>query len=151
MTPSRFLWAAIVTILATIGLALIGVEPLFALGYAVLAGVVVLLTSLRGASDGVLPSPHHRGEPVARGSEISRLAWGFNPRTQLAGEIVARRARSVLRRRLARRGIDPDAQPRAADEVLGTGVWERLSTRKASAADIARALAVTETDHEETT
>jgi hypothetical protein len=139
----------VATIVVTLAIMRIGVEPLFALGYGLLAGATVLLTLLRGAGSGVPPSPHHRVEPVARGSEISRLAWGFNPRTQLAGEIVARRARAVLRRRLARAGIDADAQPDRVDEILGPGVWERLSTRKASAADIDRAFAATDPDKQE--
>jgi hypothetical protein len=55
----------------------------------------------------------------------------------------------VLRRRLARAGIDADAQPDRVDEILGPGVWERLSTRKASAADIDRAFAATDPDKQE--
>lgn len=150
MSLMRLVWAAVATIIATIAFVVIGVEPLFALAYGLLAGAVGLLTVLRGAGVGVPPSPHHRGDPVTRGSEISRLAWGFNPRTQLAGEIVARRARAVLRRRLARAGIDPDTQPQRVDEILGSGVWERLSSRKASAADIDRAFAATDPDTQET-
>ena len=144
MTLMRLVWAAVTTILATVAITVIVVEPLFALGYGLLAGVIALLMILRLAGSAVPPSPHHRREPVARGSEISRLAWVFNPRTQLAGEIVARRARAVLRRRLARIGIDPDTDPERASEILGAGIWDRLSTRKASAADIYRAFAATD-------
>ena len=145
MSLARLAWAAVATILATIVLTMVGLEPLFALGYGLLAGTATLLMILRGAA-AVPPSPRHRRETVSRGSEISRLAWGFNPRTQLAGEIVARRARAVLRRRLARRGVDPDTQPQRVDEILGPGVWARLSTRKASSADIDRAFAATDSD-----
>ena len=150
MTRIRLILAAITTVIATIVISLIGVEPIFALGYGILAGVCVLLTALRRAGAQLPEPPSHRAEPAMRGSEISRLAWGFNPRTQLAGEIVARRARAVLRRRLALIGVDPDAQPHRVDEILGAGVWERLSTRKASATDIDRALSATEPATQET-
>lgn len=151
MILTRMIWAVAATIVVTVGMILLGVEPLFALGYGVLAGVLVISAILRYAGEQVLPSPHHRREPVTRGSEISRLAWGFNPRTQLAGETVARRARAVLGRRLARLGIDAENDRQRVDEILGSGVWERLSTRKASVSDIEHALAVTATDTQETT
>jgi hypothetical protein len=89
MTFMRLVWAAVATIVVTLAIMRIGVEPLFALGYGLLAGATVLLTLLRGA------------------------------------------------------GSD------RVDEILGPGVWERLSTRKASAADIDRAFAATDPDKQE--
>src|SRR5699024_7225720 len=132
MTVGRLLGAALATIAATLALWLLGLEALFALSAGVLVGVIVILTSIREAE----PPPEMRDETTSRwhGSAVSRLAWGFNPRTDVAGEIVARRVRALLRRRLARVGIDVDDPAHASrvDAAIGDGTWDRLCTRRAT-------------------
>lgn len=151
MSLGRLVAAAVTLIVSTVALTVVGLEPVFALSGGVLAAAGVILLALRGARTDIDDGP--RGEPARhdRGSAVSRLAWGFNPRTDVAGEIVARRVRALLCRRLARRGIDVDdpADAHAVDAVLGTGVWERLITRKATLIDIEHALDTTERRSEE--
>src|SRR5690606_30247545 len=53
MTLMRLVRAAVTTILATVAITVIGVEPLFALGYGLLAGVIALLMILRRAGSAV--------------------------------------------------------------------------------------------------
>ena len=142
MTLRRGIVAVVVLIAATVGLMLFGLEPVFALSGGVLAGAVVLLAALRGSEAVVEDGPREEPAPATRGSEISRLAWAFNPRTGVAGEIVSRRVRALLRRRLARRGIDPDdpAQQSRIDAILGVGLWQRLNGRQVQNIDIRNAL-----------
>ncbi|MGF6824482.1 hypothetical protein M2317_003411 [Microbacterium sp. ZKA21] len=160
MTLRRWITAGVVMVGATVALMLFGLEPLFALSGGVLAGAVVLLAVLRGAEAVIEDGPRHEQSPATRGSEISRLAWAFNPRTGVAGEIVSRRVRALLRRRLARRGLDVDDPAQAAriDGLLGVGLWQRLSSRQVQNADIRSALdaadrlvTASEAPHEPTT
>lgn len=140
MTVGRLMGAAITTAATTVALWVLGLEALFALSAGVLIGTIVIAASLRDSE----AAPELQDETTAawRGSAVSRLAWGFNPRTDVAGEIVARRVRALLRRRLARLGIDIDdpAQTARVDAAIGDGIWDRLCTRTATRADIERAL-----------
>lgn len=142
MTLRRWIAAGIALIAATIVLMLLGLEPMFALSGGVLACALVLLTALRGAEAVIHEGPSREPDSPTRGSEISRLAWAFNPRSGVAGEIVSRRVRALLRRRLVRRGIDVDDPNQAdrLDAVLGTGLWQRLNGRQVQNIDIRRAL-----------
>lgn len=142
MTLRRWVAAGIALIGFTIALIFFGLEPMFALSGGVLASALVLLTALRGAEAVVEDGPQDEPEPPTRGSEISRLAWAFNPRTGVAGEIVSRRVRTLLRRRLARHGIDVDdpAHSDRLDGVVGAGLWQRLSGRQVQNIDIRRAM-----------
>lgn len=140
MTVGRLMGAAITTAATTIALWALGLEALFALSAGVLIGTIVIAASLR---DGESASELHDETVTAwHGSAVSRLAWGFNPRTDVAGEIVARRVRALLRRRLARLGIDVDdpADTARVDAAIGDGTWDRLCTRRATRAEIERAL-----------
>lgn len=146
ITLKRLLGAAIMLIVATIGLILVGLEPLFALSGGILAAAIVCAFALRGVATDVGDGPLPDRDAGIRGSEVSRLAWGFNPRTDVAGEVVARRVRAVLRRRLVRRGIDvddPEHEP-LVDEALGTGGWARLNARQATRSEIEHLLDVTD-------
>ncbi|WP_460795016.1 hypothetical protein [Microbacterium sp. GXF0217] len=142
MTLRRWITAGVVTVAASAALIFFGLEPVFALSGGVLAGAVILLAALRGAEAVSEEGPREERAPATRGSEISRLAWAFNPRTGVAGEIVSRRVRALLRRRLARRGIDVDdpAQTARVNGVLGVGLWQRLNGRQVQNADIRSAL-----------
>ena len=142
MTLRRWVTAGAVSVGATVALMLFGLEPFFALSGGVLAGAVVLLAVVRGAEAVIEDGPREQDATTTRGSEISRLAWAFNPRTGVAGEIVSRRVRALLRRRLARRGIDVEdpAQRGRIDGLLGVGLWQRLNGRQVQNADIRSAL-----------
>ncbi|WP_374208922.1 hypothetical protein [Microbacterium sp. CIAB417] len=142
MTLRRMIVAVIVLILATTALRLFGLEPLFALSGGILAAAVVFLAALRGTEAVIDDGPREEDDAAGRGSEISRLSWAFNPRTGVAGEIVGRRVRGILRRRLGRRGVDVDDphQRGRVDALLGAGLWDRLTARQVQSADIRRAL-----------
>ena len=86
------------------------------------------------------PPDKPRRDP--RGSEVSRLAWAINSRTGVVGHMVVRRVQSVLRRRLAHRGLDlddPDHHARI-DALLGDGVRDTLHGREVQRADVERVL-----------
>ena len=86
------------------------------------------------------PPEKPRRDP--RGSEVSRLAWAINSRTGVAGHVVVRRVRNVLRRRLAHRGLDLDDSDdhSCIDALLGEGVRGALHRREVQRADIERVL-----------
>ncbi|MFB7252269.1 hypothetical protein [Microbacterium sp. NPDC056234] len=142
MTLRRGIAAAVALIAVTVALLLLGLEPMFALSGGALAAAVALLAVLRGAEAVVEDGPQADEDLTIRGTEISRLAWAFNPRTGVAGEIVSRRVRALLRRRIARQGIDVDDPSQAGrlDEILGTGLWQRINGRQVQNIDIRRAL-----------
>src|SRR5699024_8542654 len=119
MTVGRLMGAAITTAATTVALWTLGLEALFALSAGVLIWTIVIAESLRDGEPA--PELHDETATAWRGSAVSRLAWGFNPRTDVAGEIVARRVRTLLRRRLARLGIDIDdpAQTARVDAAIG--------------------------------
>jgi len=146
MTLRRLLASAIVLVVAAAGLMILGLEPLFALSAGVLAGVFVLLLALRHVRTRVDDGPRREPASLERGSEVARLAWGFNMRTGVAGIAITRRARTILVRRLAAAGIDVDDPADAAriDAIMGDGVWQRIDAVRAQRADLERALDTTE-------
>ena len=142
MTRGRILWA---TGLAAAGFVLassLGVEPLFAAAWAILAGTVVIAASVVLPDDPSIDRPDSELPERRTGSEVSRLAWAINPRTGEAGQLVLRRVTAILRRRLLSHGIDVDdpAQRARAAELIGDDVWEALRRPRAGRADIERAL-----------
>lgn len=82
--------------------------------------------------------PPQKPSRTTRGSEVSRMAWAINTRTGVAGHLVVRRVQSVLRRRLAHRGLDLDdpEQHDRIDAMLGEGVREALHRREVRRTDI---------------
>lgn len=114
----------------------------FAIGFALVAGAVALIAQITPGEEPGSDAPHIDVDPIARSTEISRLAWAINPSTGVAGERITRRVREVLRHRLERWGIDPDAPGDAPrrDAVLGVGLWERLTGSATSITDLTRAL-----------
>lgn len=82
--------------------------------------------------------PPEKPSRSSHGSEVSRMAWAINTRTGVAGHVVVRRVQTVLRRRLALRGLDLDdpAQHARIDALLGEGVRDALHRREVQRTDI---------------
>lgn len=133
---------AAVAVLATVGLAFAGVELPFAIAWALLIAVIVIVRRAEPPVDPPGWPPAHHPTVTPRGSEVSRLAWSFVGRTGVAGPTIVRRVRNLVRRRLAHRGIDIDdvAQHDAADMLLGDGVCAALFHHHVTRSDIERAL-----------
>lgn len=142
MNARRSILAAVLGTAAAVVLALLGVELPFAIAWAMLVAVLLLLSGMRVPEVPASDAPEHPSGPRRRGSEISRMAWSFNPRTGAVGEMVTRRVRGVLRRRLARLGLDPDdhSQRSRVDALIRRDVWAGLTSGKTQRADIERAL-----------
>lgn len=115
-----------------------GVQSVFAWGWGIVAATVVLLRGIRMPDDPRSDAPGRPADTRYVGSEVSRLAWAINTRTDTVNEAVTRRVRATLRRRLMRRGVDADdgAQPDAVERHLGSGLWQRLSGRRTTVRDI---------------
>lgn len=131
-----------VAVVASLLLWAIGVEPVFAVGWGLAGGAVSMLMLLTLPAEPDADAPQIPAEPDRRATEISRMAWALNPRTGLAGERITRRVRAVLRHRLQRIGLDPDAPADRSrcDARIGPELWSRLTGQNTSIADIERAL-----------
>lgn len=125
--------AALVALLGSIG---VPVE--FAAAWLLLIVAVGLLSRAGVLDDGSWPPA--RPERRSRGSEVSRLGWNINPRTGVAGFVIVRRVERVLRRRLARLGVDLDdpTQNPDIDALLGEGVRETFARPEVKRADLER-------------
>ncbi|MFJ4175970.1 hypothetical protein [Microbacterium sp. NPDC089696] len=123
----------------------VGAPYAFALSWALLAVALVLLSrpSLVDESGAWPPSEPSRTAP---GSEVSRLAWAINSRTGIAGHAVVRRIDRVLRRRLARQGLDPDdpADQARIEELLGAGIRDLRKPGEVHRTDVDRILSALE-------
>lgn len=142
MTVRKTLVAVGVTLALGIAMTAFRLALPFAIGFALAGGAVVLLAQIVLGDEPAADAPRLDLDPVARGTEISRLAWAINPSTGIAGERITRRIREVLRHRLERWGIDPDqpADVPRRDAVIGVGLWERLTGSDTSTTDLTRAL-----------
>lgn len=145
MTLGRII-AAISVAAGTALILLLGlrVEATFAISWAVLAGMLVISAQLLIPEDARVDAPDIPIRKEQRGTDVSRMAWSLNPRTGEAGELVTRRVRGVLRRRLLRRGLEIDEPAHRAqiDALIGEGLWGRLSGPGTKIQDIERALTV---------
>ncbi|PKI93192.1 hypothetical protein CW368_02635 [Actinomycetales bacterium SN12] len=124
----------------------LGVQSVFAWGWAIAAATVTLLIGIRMPDDPRFDAPGRAPDPRYVGSEVSRLAWAINPRTDTVNEAVTRRVRATLARRLGRLGVDAedDAQTAAIDRHLGPGLWQRLNGRRTTVGDIRAGLEAAE-------
>lgn len=115
----------------------LGFPTPFVLAWMIIVVAVVLACRQEFIEVGSAWPPEKPGRN-SRGSEVSRLAWAINTRTGVAGHVVVRRVQSVLRRRLALRGLDLDdpAQHARIDAILGEGVREALHRREVQRTDI---------------
>lgn len=118
----------------------LGVPVAFAAAWLLLIVAVGLLTRAGLLDDGSWPPPRPERRP--RGSEVSRLAWSINSRTGAAGFVMSRRVERVLRRRLARLGVDLDdpAQSPAVDALVGEGVREVFTRPAVQRTDLERVM-----------
>lgn len=118
-----------------------GVPLDFALSWVLIATVLVMVTRQAFVDGSASWPPPPPSKPV-RGSEVARLAWSINSRTGIAGNAVVRRIDRVLRRRLARWGLDLDDHDHhdRIDLLLGADVRTLLLRREVRRTDIDRVL-----------
>ncbi|WP_309066301.1 hypothetical protein [Microbacterium sp.] len=142
----RVVAAATAGLAAAIALLLLGVQMEFACAWGAVAASVVAVVSHPMPDDPRDDAPMNEAEPRYRGSDVARLAWAVDLKAGTVGEVMTRRVRASLRRRLQHAGLDPDSPADAAaiDARLGSGLWERLSARRVTPADIEDALAAAE-------
>lgn len=129
-------------------LSALGVQTEFAWGWGVLVAAATPVFALQMPDDARADAPGRALDKSYTGSDVSRLAWAINVHGDAVSEAVTRRVRAILRRRLARHGIDIDiddeTQAQVVEEHLGPGVWERLNGRATRIQDIRDALAAAE-------
>lgn len=143
MTRGRIIWAIVIAVVAGIALrTAFGVETAFAVAWGLLAGLIVIASTVVVAADPRDDAPDIPVGPERRGTAISRMAWSLNPRTGQAGELIRRRVRAVLAHRLERHGLDIDDPAHRAriDDLIGPRTWDSLTASGTTADDIVRAL-----------
>lgn len=142
MKRARTVIALVTAVVGALIATFSGVELPFAIAWGLLAGVFVLCTQVVMPEDPRTDGPEIDIPNDRRSTEVSRMAWSLNPSTGTAGEMIARRVRSILAHRLQRRGLDvtDPAQRAAIDALLGAGVWERLVGHGTTRVDIEKAL-----------
>ncbi len=143
MTVKRVLLVVLglaVGTVVVVGLGGLGVPVEFAAAWLLLIVAVGLLSRAGHIGERSWPPPRPERRP--RGSEVSRLAWNINARTGVAGLVIVRRVERVLRRRLARLGLDLDdpGQSRAVDELLGAGIRETFVRPEVTLTDLERVM-----------
>ena len=142
MSRARVIGTLVIAALAC-GVALwLGLQTEFAVSVGIVAAAVGVVLRTPFGDDARAGGPTTEPQDVHRGSEVSRLAWAVKPRDNTVGEMVSRRVRATLRRRLASHDLDPDRPDDRAeiDRRLGAGLWDRLAGRRASPSDIHAAL-----------
>ncbi len=131
-----------------VGLALtvLGMQTEFAWAWAVLGAAIMVAVPMLMPEDPRADAPSTTAASDYVGSDVSRLAWAINIRTDTVNEAVTRRVRATLRRRLLRHGIDVDdeQQADAVDRLLGAGLWVRLTGRRTTVAELRDAIAAAE-------
>jgi len=143
MTRSRTMAALAGTaVVALILIFAVGVEVAFAIAWGMLAGILASCSQLVLPDDPRIDAPDIPVGPARRGTAISQMAWSLNSSTGAAGELITRRVRMTLSRRLRRHGLDtenPDHRDRI-DALVGIGVWDRLVGPGTERQDIESAL-----------
>lgn len=133
-------------LLVGVALTALGMQSEFAWGWAVLGAVIVVAARMVLPDDPRADAPGRVAAPAYVGSDVSRLAWAINIRTDTVNEAVTRRVRATLRRRLLRHGVDVDDERQAAavERLLGAGLWGRLTGRHTGIDDLRAAIAAAE-------
>lgn len=142
MSARRTLLAMSVAVVAALALLGFGFTWPFVIGWSLLICSVGLLGQLVMPLEPGFDAPRIDTEPHRRPTEISRMAWALNTHTGMAGQQITRRVSAILRHRLLRQGIDPDAPEDRArlTAVIGPDLWDRLTGRAPTIVDIERAL-----------
>ncbi|MGM7696497.1 hypothetical protein [Microbacterium sp. A84] len=143
MTRPRIIAALAVTVGVALVLFLgVGVELAFTIAWAVLAGILTLLSQLVLPDDPRADAPEIPAGPERRGTAIAQMAWSLNPSSGAAGELITRRVRHTLRRRLLRHGLDTENREHRdqIDALVGITVWDRLVAPGTKRQDLERAL-----------
>lgn len=142
MNVGRSVVAILSGIACTVITALLGLQLEFAIGVGVVLAAIVVVFGYRRGDDPRTDAPAVEEPSALRGSDVSRLAWAVNVERDTVGEMMTRRVRAILRRRLLCGGIDVDDPAAAArvDQRVGPGIWQRLTTRRAGIADVTTAL-----------
>lgn len=124
----------------------LGMQPEFVVGWAGLGAAVMVAVRMVMPDDPRADAPSSVVEQDYVGSDVSRLAWAINIRTDTVNEAVTRRMRATLRRRLQRHGVDADdvQQAAAVDLLIGDGLWSRLNGRRTTVRDLRDAIAAAE-------
>ncbi|MFE6733267.1 hypothetical protein [Microbacterium sp. NPDC057650] len=109
----------------------------FTLAWLLIVGVIVLAFQQPFIDEGGMWPPEQQ-TVLQRGSDVSRLAWSVNPRTGIAGHVIVARVQQVLRRRLARHGLDLDdpADFERIDALVGRDVREVFGRREVRRRDL---------------
>lgn len=133
--------AALLVVSVPLLLSMFGVPFDFALSWALIVVVLITVTREAFTDESASWPPPPPSQPV-RGSEVARLAWSINSRTGIAGHAVVRRIDRVLRRRLARWGLDPDDPDHheRIDLLVGEDARTLLLRREVRRTDIERVL-----------
>lgn len=143
MRPLRWMTApTLCTVVAVLILSAVGLQREFAWGWALLIAAVVVLLRIRMPEDPRADAPGRAAGQNYIGSDVSRLAWSVEPRTGKVTEMITRRVRATLARRLARVGVDveDETQRQVIAQWLDGDLWDRLSGREVTVKDIREAL-----------
>jgi len=135
-----------VGVVVGIALTVLGLQIEFAWAWAVLGAAITIAVRMLMPEDPRADAPSPVAAPDYVGSDVSRLAWAINIRTDTVNEAVTRRVRATLRRRLLRLGVDVDdeQQADAVDRLLGAGLWARLTDRRTKIGELRDAIAAAE-------
>lgn len=142
MNRGRVIGAVIVAAIAGAVSLWAGVQAEFAIAIGILALACGVVIATPFGDDPRGGAPVAESPSRYRGSEVSRLAWAVKLRERSVGEMVTRRVRAILRRRLALHGLDPDraSDAPAIEALLGPELWKRLNSNRVRPEDIDEAL-----------
>lgn len=144
MSRGRLIAAALSGALAIAAGIWLGLQAEFAWSAGLVVMGVVVVFALPLSDDARSDAPSGELPLTQTGSDVSRLAWAVNLSEGRVSEIMSRRVRALLRRRLALRGLDPERADHgyAVERVIGAGLWARLGARRVAVTDIRWALEV---------
>lgn len=132
MTGRRAFLVTLLGVLTAVVLAVIGVEPVFAVAWGVVAAAIgaAVVIGAMAAPSSPLPAPPVP-EPRGLRHDVRHLSAGFEVRTGRARDEARARARRLVVRVLRSRGVDPLAPdgPERAAELLGPAARDLLSGR----------------------
>lgn len=121
--------------------AMLGVELGFAAAWGILAAAVTFVAMAFSGFEQPRWPPARKPDEVTRGSDVARLAWGFDLRTGTAGFAVRRRLRVLAERRLADHGLTlgEDDLP-AVRRLLGDAAAHALTAQRVTRDDVSATL-----------